>query len=636
MQSNLPLERNVMINNKILFQFLLIFSLCVNSLCSAMEEEPDLSSNSSPKEEKGKGEDSLVSDWQPTKKRKETPTASVLQLSKPLSKKPRLSLDIKQSSSQVYAIPTYDATFKYLMSDPEICISFLRAFVPDENIIAIKALDVHLRPFKEYQKARTFVNHDNSKKVVKKVKELLEEKEVADERFFISFKNKHTGDENEISGSGEFIKGLAGIYGDILRGYPLPQRNSQVDLLCEVDKNYYALVEVQVVPQDYWDKRALAYAANIYGRQLSEGQEWDKIKKVICINLLGGGSHNTAWPEKTGFTKLTFKDQDNTEIEEGIEILQYPLFYEQIREQTEVAKRFSEEAKKEYLEWIEFFEHAHNKREAEVMKQVETKAVRKAYERIKSSLLPQEVKEAYLQQEEEIFAKYSQYTEYLKTQAEEKGRNREKIEIAKKLLLANLDIPVIASATELSIEQIISLKAELENKYQVDKKEKEEDSHYISETQAKQESIELAKKQGLVGPRSIPGYKLHDVEDKGNCFYDAIAHQMKLLKYSFLNDVPEGTLPRDSLRLVIQGKEFKDKEWIEDKQIDNFVKNFEDVILAIIDTRHPDNGFTYYYLGDDKEVITHSPTDTTPLPSREYTFFLAATGNHFLSVEEKL
>jgi len=102
-------------------------------------------------------------------------------------KKRRISMYLREEHSQVYAIPTYDATFKYLMSDEEICLSFLRAFIPDENITAIKHLDTHLRPFKEYQKARSFVNDPNSKKVAKKVKELMEEEEVKDNTFSISF-----------------------------------------------------------------------------------------------------------------------------------------------------------------------------------------------------------------------------------------------------------------------------------------------------------------------------------------------------------------------------------------------------------------------------------------------------------------
>ncbi len=146
----------------------------------------------------------------------------------------------------------------------------------------------------------------------------------------------------------------------------------------------------------------------------------------------------------------------------------------------------------------------------------------------------------------------------------------------------------------------------------------------------RQESIKLAEKQRTVGPRIIPDWKLHDVEDKGNCFYDAVAHQMQVIKHPFLNEVSLSTLPRDSLRLRIQGENFKDKEWAEDEQIDACVKKF-DIILAIVDTRTPENGYTYYYVGEDEEVITHTRYDNSLLPNKSIVR-LAATGNHYLSV----
>jgi uncharacterized protein (TIGR04141 family) len=144
------------------------------------------------------------------------------------------------------------------------------------------------------------------------------------------------------------------------------------------------------------------------------------------------------------------------------------------------------------------------------------------------------------------------------------------------------------------------------------------------------ESIELAKKQGTIGPRSIPGWKLHDVDDKGNCFYDAIVHQMQLIHHPFLASVHHTTLPRNRLRLHIQGKNFKDDEWADDQSIDACVKKL-DLILAIVDTRTPENGFTYYYLGKDGEVVTHTPDNLSPLPIKPI-IRLAATGNHYLSV----
>lgn len=375
-------------------------------------------------------------------------------------KRPRISEILREEHSQVYAIPTYDATFKHLMTKEEICRSFFRAFIPEETVTELERLDDHLRPFKEHQRARAFVNDEKSKKVVKKINDLLEEGDVQDEEFHIAFKDTQDEEEKVVADGGEFIKGLARIYGDILKGYPQPLRNSQVDWICKINDDYYALVEVQVVPQDFWDQRALAYAANIYGRQLREGQGWEQIKKVICINLLGGGPDDQEWPKRTGFSKLTVKDQNNKEIEDGIEILQYPLFYDDLKK--EVDKRVTEEGKQEYLDWLDFFEHAHYKTESEV-EEIESEAVKKAYELIKTATLPKKVKEEYHKQEEELFAKYSQHTEYLKKKAKNEGIAEEKINTAKNLLRMKCEIPMIMKATGLPEEQIKKMQEAMED-----------------------------------------------------------------------------------------------------------------------------------------------------------------------------
>lgn len=155
---------------------------------------------------------------------------------------------------------------------------------------------------------------------------------------------------------------------------------------------------------------------------------------------------------------------------------------------------------------------------------------------------------------------------------------------------------------------------------------------------AKRASLQSAENEGIIGPKSIDGWELQDVEDKGNCFYDAVMHQMQFLSinqqnlkiFTFLSSIPEETKPRNSLRLFIQEEQFKDEEWADDKIFDEFVKKFPNIILAIVDTRRPDMGFVYYYLENDS-VITNRPDMQIPLPNRDI-IKIAATGNHFLSV----
>ena len=152
----------------------------------------------------------------------------------------------------------------------------------------------------------------------------------------------------------------------------------------------------------------------------------------------------------------------------------------------------------------------------------------------------------------------------------------------------------------------------------------------------KKESLKLAEEEKKIGPRQIPGIRLQDVDGRGNCFYLAVIDQMKQIHHGFLNDVKEETEPHTLLRLRVQGGEdFKDREWANDSQIEEFVRKF-DIVLLVIDTRNPGAGFVgYFYDANSKQVITcHPEANNIPLPRDKPVIRLAATGNHFLSVRD--
>ena len=157
--------------------------------------------------------------------------------------------------------------------------------------------------------------------------------------------------------------------------------------------------------------------------------------------------------------------------------------------------------------------------------------------------------------------------------------------------------------------------------------------HESSLVKVKEESEKISVGNGLIGPRILPGsdWIFDDVEDEGNCFYDAVILQMRTVNHPFLREVPEGTNPRDSLRLRVQGDNFRDEEWAEEQLIlDGFVRAF-DVILSIVDTRIPQVGFTYYY-SEGGDIITVIPGEDIPVPQDKPIIRIAITGNHFLSV----
>ena len=138
----------------------------------------------------------------------------------------------------------------------------------------------------------------------------------------------------------------------------------------------------------------------------------------------------------------------------------------------------------------------------------------------------------------------------------------------------------------------------------------------------------LAENNGTIGPRNIDGYSLTDVSDDGNCFYYAVAAQLKSIAPQMLANTKELT-GHDFIRKKVQKDNFKNGEWADDSHFNQFVQNFS-VALAIIDTRNPINGFNNIRYYDGQNIIYKTSLDE--IPDNMPVVKIAATGNHFLSV----
>jgi hypothetical protein len=70
---------------------------------------------------------------------------------------------------QLYGIATYDALFKYVLSEDTIRPSFFHAFIPGLPIVSSKRLDDHMNPVQGLQLLRTFLHSKKTENVVKKI-----------------------------------------------------------------------------------------------------------------------------------------------------------------------------------------------------------------------------------------------------------------------------------------------------------------------------------------------------------------------------------------------------------------------------------------------------------------------------------
>lgn len=194
-----------------------------------------------------------------------------------------------QKTGQIYSIPTYDAAFKWVLSEEGILPSFFHAFVPDLMIRSAVRLDDHMNPLQLFELLRKFVHSKDTEEIVTVLKQT--------EHLEVHVQGQESKCKLSPSAS-KLMKDFIAHFDDMQQAFPRPRFDGTMDFVCELSNGEYALVEMQVAPQDYWDERALAYISAFFGNQLRRGGDWSKIKKVIGVNILGGGKDNTVhWPD---------------------------------------------------------------------------------------------------------------------------------------------------------------------------------------------------------------------------------------------------------------------------------------------------------------------------------------------------
>jgi len=76
----------------------------------------------------------------------------------------------------------------------------------------------------------------------------------------------------------------------ILNSHQVPRlkgaKESILDVRCYDQMGAEYIVEMQVIPQEFFDKRVLYYAAKAYSQQLDKGQEYNLLKPVIFLGIL--------------------------------------------------------------------------------------------------------------------------------------------------------------------------------------------------------------------------------------------------------------------------------------------------------------------------------------------------------------
>jgi predicted transposase/invertase (TIGR01784 family) len=235
---------------------------------------------------------------------------------------------------------------------------------------------------------------------------------------------------------------------DIILKNPYNDKNFKNDKLSILDvkaqdaiTDKWYNIEMQIVDQDYYDKRALYYWARLYIGQLGTGVIYSKLEKTICINILNFSCiegeedyHNIYKLHNTKSKNVFFDDLE-------IHFIELTKYHEEVRNLLDKWVLF--------LKDVDVFEKMSDK-----LGEVDT--IKKAVEVLEHMSLTKEERERYearlgwLWDEELALEKAEKKG---REEGREEGEKKKAVEIARNLLDI-LDNEMIAKKTGLSVEEI--------------------------------------------------------------------------------------------------------------------------------------------------------------------------------------
>jgi predicted transposase/invertase (TIGR01784 family) len=277
----------------------------------------------------------------------------------------------------VFCKPTRDAIARHLLEDEPIRNSFIRALTPYKDVTASQKIDNALRPLKLDQNLLNIL------------------KDARFVSFLQTFQHTLPEETEEQRLVARFFAHLRDNYGEISAAL-LDEKSPTSDVICRLSTGDYVLIEIQVnnPGRETWDKRALAYAAILYGSQLRKGQPWPEIQSVMALNILGMGSTDTRsfWPAGSHY-KRHYRFENILKKPETcidyLQLIQYSLGNVSLEGI----------ACEEERAWLDFFRNAH--RYDHIPKDCPD-IVRLAYERVMTEHLPANIQDLYKTEEDRM------------------------------------------------------------------------------------------------------------------------------------------------------------------------------------------------------------------------------------------
>ena len=160
------------------------------------------------------------------------------------------------NSKQIYSIPTYDAAFKWILSEETLLPSFFHAFVSNLEIERATRLDDHMNPLQVFQLLRNFIYSNETEQTVASLKNVIN-------------LAVHVTDQDSITRhspeASVMLQDFLHHFPDIQQAFPQPRFNGTMDFVCELNSGEFVIVELL---SGFWDEC------------------WDACHKPVQLDLL--------------------------------------------------------------------------------------------------------------------------------------------------------------------------------------------------------------------------------------------------------------------------------------------------------------------------------------------------------------
>ena len=235
---------------------------------------------------------------------------------------------------------------------------------------------------------------------------------------------------------------------------------NRVDILTQNSKNELVVVEIQNTFEiDFFHRMAFG-ASKALTENLSLGQAYSEIKKIISINIVYfdlGQGQDYVYKGSTNFyglhenDTLALSDKQRTAFSKDKVSDIFPEFYI-IR-----VNKFNDIAKDNLDEWVYFFKNS------EVKDEFKAKGLKEAGEILDYMRLPKDDQFSYNRYLDYLHYKASEILS-LQVEAEDRVRLDEKVKFASNSILKGFDNLIIADLTGLTTAQIEEIRANLAKK----------------------------------------------------------------------------------------------------------------------------------------------------------------------------